>query len=56
MIPVCACHFYCGDVPEEEDFNSVCKSLPREPEPPLIEVVLVHRNDPMFERTGSFEE
>lgn len=49
MIPACQCRFYCGDVPEEDDFNSICKSLPRPPEPPMIEIVLVHRNDPMFE-------
>lgn len=43
--PLCACHFYCGDVPEEDDPGSVCKGLPKKPEPPLFEIVMVHRDD-----------
>ena len=39
----CACHFYCGDVPEEDDPGTVCKGLQRKPEPPVVEVVLVDR-------------
>ena len=32
--PLCRCHFYCGDVPEEDDPGTVCKGLPRPPELP----------------------
>ena len=41
---LCKCRHTCGDVPEEEDFNSRCKGLPRAPEP-RVKVVFVPRKD-----------
>ena len=38
----CSCLNTCGDAVGEE---GVCKGLRRTPEPPLVEVVLVHRGD-----------
>jgi hypothetical protein len=45
---LCRCRVYCGDVSEEDDPDGVCKGLPGAPEPPPVEIVLVHRNDPRF--------
>ena len=39
----CGCSIYCGD-DGNIDGPEVCKGLPREPEPPLVEVVLRDRN------------
>jgi hypothetical protein len=44
----CLCERYCGDVDEPEDGPKpwpVCKGLRRAPKPPLVEVVLVHRDE-----------
>jgi hypothetical protein len=38
----CACKSWCGD-DGDVDGPGVCKGLPRQPEPPLIEIVLVPR-------------
>lgn len=41
----CGCKRFCTDLPESEDSPlAVCKGLPPEPRPPLVEVVLVHRD------------
>jgi hypothetical protein len=32
-------------VPEEDDPGSVCKGLERKPEPPLIEIIMVPRDE-----------
>lgn len=45
MSPPCKCQTWCGDVPEVEDPDGCCKGLRRAPEPPLVEFVLVHRDD-----------
>lgn len=39
----CTCREFCGDTPEDE--GGVCKGLRRAPEPPLVEFVVVHRDD-----------
>lgn len=42
----CSCRTYCGDIPEEQDSDdAVCKGLRPEPSPPLVEVVMVHRDE-----------
>ncbi len=43
----CACRVYCGDVPEDDPSQryAVCKGLRRASEPPLVEFVVVHRDD-----------
>lgn len=43
MSAPCACRKFCGDVPEEDDPDGVCKDLPRAPEPPLVEIVVLPR-------------
>ncbi len=42
FFPPCNCVSTCGDTDDE---YGVCKRLPCEPKPPLVEVVLVHRDD-----------
>lgn len=49
MSKACLCHEWCGDVPEEKDPYGVCKGLRREPKPPLVEIVLVHRRTALTE-------
>lgn len=40
----CACRQVCGDVAECDDSSlAVCKGLRRAPEPPLVEIMVVHR-------------
>ena len=39
----CLCRKWCGDIPEEDDPYGVCKGLPKAPERPLVEIVLVDR-------------
>lgn len=47
--PPCACERACGDVPEDRCHPlAVCKGLPVPPSPPLVTVVLVHRDDPYW--------
>jgi hypothetical protein len=41
----CACRVACGDVAEADDPYGVCKGLRRAPAPPLVRIVLVHRDD-----------
>lgn len=40
----CRCVRYCGDDGDTEG-PGTCKQLPHRPRPPLVEIVLVHRND-----------
>lgn len=39
--PACACERFCGD--SDPEGPGVCKDLAREPEPPLVSIVLVDR-------------
>lgn len=48
---LCSCQRYCGDVSEaHDDAHAICKGLSDPPRRPCVEVVMVHRNDPMFDR------
>jgi hypothetical protein len=41
----CGCREFCGDIPEDQDDPmAICKDLRRAPEPPPVEIVLVHRD------------
>ena len=53
----CGCREFCGDVSEDEDraFEApfpICKGLKRMPAPPLVELVIVHRDDLPRDETG----
>lgn len=39
----CGCQKACGDFTDDEE--GTCISLPRPPEPPLVELVVVHKDD-----------
>lgn len=41
MSDLCTCAQFCCDTDDE---IGVCKGLPVKPEPPLVKVVLVHRD------------
>lgn len=42
----CGCKHICGDLPEDQDHElAVCKSLPKPPREPLVELVLRHVSD-----------
>lgn len=46
MTVACDCTDSCGDLREDEDDpRAVCKGLPRAPEPPLVQVILVPRDE-----------
>ncbi len=44
MMKKCACIIYCGDDGDHEG-DGICKNLPLPPKPPLVEIVLVHRDE-----------
>lgn len=48
----CGCRETCGDDGDMDGLGT-CKGLPRAPEPPLVEVVLVHRADALSRQEPS---
>ncbi len=46
----CSCEQWCGEMPEEDDEPGVvCKGLRDKPQAPLVEIVLVHRDDSRYD-------
>lgn len=50
----CACVRFYGD--SDPDGPGTCKSLPREPEPPLVQIVMVPRDSRTFPRLRLYQE